>query len=135
MHYPHDVEISNKIASMMKHKPAIIKNKYSVPQMLGIIENMDMIIGMRLHALIYGASLKVPVLGLIYDPKVEGFLEYINQPSAGSVENLDYERLIQTIENVWNNRQKIKEQLTASKHMFVEKALQNAEIAIELLNK
>jgi polysaccharide pyruvyl transferase CsaB len=135
MHYPHDVEISNKIASMMKHKPVMIKNKYSVPQMLGIIENMDMIIGMRLHALIYGASLKVPVLGLIYDPKVEGFLEYINQPSAGNVENLNYERLIQTIENVWNHRQQIKEQLTASKHMFVEKALQNAEIAIELLNK
>ncbi|HYE09672.1 MAG TPA: polysaccharide pyruvyl transferase CsaB [Patescibacteria group bacterium] len=135
MHYPHDVEISNKIASMMKHKPTIIKNKYSVPQMLGIIENMDMIIGMRLHALIYGASLKVPVLGLIYDPKVEGFLEYINQPSAGNVENLDYKRLIQTIDHVWNSRQQIRAQLTASKHLFVEKALQNAEIAIELLNK
>ena len=135
MHYPHDVEICHTIASMMKHQPIIIKNKYSVSQTLGIIKNMDMIIGMRLHALIYGASLQVPVLGLIYDPKVEGFLEYINQPSAGNVENLNYDHLIQSIEDVWNNRQQIKEQLSVSKQLFVNKALQNAEIAIELLNK
>lgn len=135
MHYPHDVDICLTIATMMKNKPKIIKNKYSVSQTLGIIKNMDMIIGMRLHALIYGASLQVPVLGLIYDPKVEGFLEYINQPTAGNVENLNYEHFIQSINEVWNNRQQIKEQLSASKQLLVDKALQNAEIAIELLNK
>lgn len=134
MHYPHDMDICNTIASMMKHKPAIIKNKYSVPQTLGIIKSMDMIIGMRLHALIYGASLLIPVLGLIYDPKVEGFLKYIKQPSAGNVENLDYEVLIQRIEDVWNNRQHIKNQLTELKPLLLDKALQNAEIAIQLLN-
>ena len=135
MHYPQDVEICNTIASMMKHQPKIVKNKYNVPQTLGIIKSMDMIIGMRLHALIYGASLQVPILGLIYDPKVAGFLEYINQSSAGNVENLDYEQLIKSIFKVWNNRLKIKKQLTDSKQLFVEKALENAEIAINLLNK
>ena len=135
MHYPHDVEICHRVASMMKHKAIIIENKYSVSQTLGIIKNMDMIIGMRLHALIYGASLQVPVLGLIYDPKVEGFLEYINQPSAGNVEDLNYEHLIKSIENVWDNRQQIKEELIVTKQLLMGKALQNAEIAIELLNK
>ena len=135
MHYPHDIDVCLTIATMMKHKPKIIKNKYSVSQTLGIIKNMDMIIGMRLHALIYAASFQVPVLGLIYDPKVEGFLEYIKQPSAGNVEALNYERFIQSIDGVWNNRQQIKEQLKASKHLFVDKALRNAEIAVELLNK
>jgi polysaccharide pyruvyl transferase CsaB len=135
MHYPHDIDVCLTIATMMKHKPKIIKNKYSVSQTLGIIKNMDMIIGMRLHALIYAASFQVPVLGLIYDPKVEGFLEYINQPSAGNVENLNYERFIQSIDSVWNNRLQIKEQLSVTKQLFVDKALQNAEIAIELLNK
>lgn len=135
MHYPHDMEINNEIASMTKHKPYIISHKYNVPQTLGIIKSMDMIIGMRLHALIYGASLQVPVVGLPYEPKVEDFLGYINQPSAGNVESLDYNRLLETIESVWNNRQKIKELLAASKQMFVDKALQNAEIAISLLEK
>ena len=135
MHYPYDIDVCNIIASMMKHKPIIIKNKYSVSQTFGIIKSMDMIIGMRLHALIYAASLQVPMLGLIYDPKVEGFLEYINQPSAGNVEDLDYEHLIQSIENVWNNRQQIKVQLRESKQVLVNKAMQNAEIAIELLNR
>jgi polysaccharide pyruvyl transferase CsaB len=135
MHYPYDVKVCQTVASMMKYKPIIIKNKYSVSQTFGIIKNMDMIIGMRLHALIYAASLQVPMLGLIYDPKVEGFLEYINQPTAGNVEDLNYEHLTQSIENVWNNRQQIKSQLRESKQLFVKKALQNAEIAIELLNR
>jgi len=135
MHYPHDMEICHAVASLMKHQPDIIKNKYSVPQTLGIIKSMDMVIGMRLHALIYGVSLEVPVIGLIYDPKVEGFLQYAQQPSAGHVENLNYDKFVETIDEVWNKREQIKEQLKASKQSFVDKALQNAEIAIELLNK
>jgi polysaccharide pyruvyl transferase CsaB len=134
MHYPHDTEINNEIASMMKHKPYIINHKYNVTQTLGIIKSMDMILGMRLHALIYGASLQVPVVGLPYEPKVEDFLDYINQPSAGHVENLDYERMIQVLDKVWNNRQQIKEQLISAKQGFVEKAMKNAEIAVGLLN-
>lgn len=135
MHYPHDMEINNEIASMMKHKPYIINHKYSVPQTLGIIVNMDMIIGMRLHALIYGAALQVPVVGLPYEPKVEDFLKYINQPSAGNVESLNYDKLLKTIEQVWNNKQQVKEQLAAAKKIFTDKALQNAEIAVDLLEK
>lgn len=133
MHYPHDVEISSTLSSMMKHKPYIIKNKYTVPQTLGIISSMDMILGMRLHALIYGVSLQVPVIGLIYDPKVEGFLKYANQPSAGYVENLSCDKLIHTIDEVWKNRLQIKKDLAIAKDHYVHKALENAEIAINML--
>lgn len=135
MHYPHDNEINNEIASLMKHKPYIINHKYNVPQTLGIIKSMDMILGMRLHALIYGASLQVPVVGLPYEPKVEDFLTYINQPSAGHVESLDYNKVIDVVDKVWINRQQVKEQLSASKQSFVDMALQNAEIAIGLLEE
>lgn len=133
MHYPHDTEINNEIAAMMKHKPFIINHKYNVPQTLGIIKNMDIILGMRLHALIYGATLQIPVIGLPYEPKVEDFLHYINQPSVGNVENLDYNNMIEVVEGVLSNRQHIKEQLAASKQAFVAKALHNAEIAVSLL--
>jgi polysaccharide pyruvyl transferase CsaB len=133
MHYPHDVEISSDLAALMKHKPHIISNKYNVRQTLGIIGSMDMILGMRLHALIYGVSLQVPVIGLIYDPKVEGFLQYAKQPSAGYVESLDLDRLVHTIDEVWKNRLQIKKDLEISKEQYVHKALQNAEIAINLL--
>lgn len=134
LHYPHDMEISNEIASRMKSNPYIIKHKYNVTETLGIIKSMDLILGMRLHALIYGASLGVPVVGLPYEPKVIDFLCFINQPSAGHVESLDYDEMIKTIEQVWLDRQQIKESLAASKKMFVDKALQNAEIAVSLLD-
>lgn len=133
MHYPHDNEINDEIASLMKHKPYIINHKYNVPQTLGIIKNMDMVLGMRLHALIYGASLQVPVVGLPYEPKVEDFLDYMNQPSAGHVEKLEYDRMIEVVEKVWTDRSLIKDRLAEAKQSFVDKAMQNAEIAISLL--
>ena len=34
---------------------------------------MELLIGMRLHALIYAAISGIPVIGLVYEPKIEGF--------------------------------------------------------------
>jgi polysaccharide pyruvyl transferase CsaB len=45
--------------------------------------------GMRLHALIYAANRRVPMLGLSYDPKIDRFLASIGQSPAGTTEALD----------------------------------------------
>ena len=38
-----------------------------------------MCIGMRLHTLIYAAINSVPLIGLVYDPKINSFMEYTHQ--------------------------------------------------------
>ena len=40
---------------------------------MGIINRLEIIIAMRLHSLIYAATQYVPMVGIVYDPKVEGF--------------------------------------------------------------
>jgi len=133
MHFPADLTVSEDLASKMKHKPYIIRNKYKIEETLGIVSRFDLVLGMRLHALIYAVSLSVPVIGLIYDPKVQGFLDYVKQPSAGNVADLDLDSLAKLIDEVWNNREMIKKQLEANVPQLRLKAAQNAEIAIELL--
>jgi len=69
--------------------------------MLGIIGKTQMLIGMRLHALIFAASLGIPVVGMVYEPKVEGFMQYINQASAGHVNSLELEHMKKIVDETW----------------------------------
>ncbi len=133
MHYPRDLHIAHTILSKMKGKGYSINNKYSVAETLGIIKRMDMLIGMRLHALIYAASFGVPVIGLVYEPKVEGFLKYIHQKSAGHVNQLEFDNLKILIDDTWNRREEIKEELKTVTVELKEKAVLNAKIAVELI--
>jgi polysaccharide pyruvyl transferase CsaB len=135
LHFPSDLSVAEDIASKMKHTPFIIRNMYDIDKTLGIIKKLDMVLGMRLHALIYAVSLSVPVIGLIYDPKVQGFLEYVGQPSAGNVANLEFENLKQLIDKVWNNRETISRQLEENNNLLKQKAYENAEIAVRLLQE
>jgi polysaccharide pyruvyl transferase CsaB len=134
MHCPDDLSIIEEIAGKMKGKANIVRNTYSIPQIIGVIKRMDILIGMRLHALIFAASLGVPFLGLVYEPKVEGFLRYTNQASAGDVRLLECEKLIRLADDVWEGRAEIRTQLENNICKFQEKALENAQIAIDLID-
>jgi polysaccharide pyruvyl transferase WcaK-like protein len=46
--------------------------------MLAEVSSCDLLIGMRLHSLIYAASQSVPLLGISYDPKINQFLNRLN---------------------------------------------------------
>ena len=135
LHFPSDLTVAEDIASKMKHAPFILRNTYETDKILGIMKRMDLVLGMRLHALIYSVSLSVPVIGLIYDPKVQGFLEYVNQPWAGNVADLNLDSLKRLIDEVWSNKKEISQQLEKSNRLLKQKAYENAEIAIRLLEQ
>ncbi len=132
---PSDTEIIRRIISAMKGKGYILTAQYQVSEILGIISRMEMLIGMRLHSLIYAANLGIPVIGLVYDPKVEAFLQYFHQASAGSIEDLNYDKMVLIIDKVWSNKSKIRNQLNRITSQLKEKALQNAQIAVELIKE
>ncbi len=131
---PVDLTIIESIVSKMKHKGYILHGNYEVNDILGIISKMDMVVGMRLHSLIYAANLGVPVVGLVYDPKIEGFLQYFHQTSAGHIKDMTFEKLTEVMTTVWNNRASIKKELNIITAQLKEKALENAKIAVDLIN-
>jgi polysaccharide pyruvyl transferase WcaK-like protein len=134
MHYPEDLDILRLTTSKMTSRAYIVKNKYTAAQLLGIIKRLDLMVGMRLHSLIYASTLSVPVIGLVYEPKVEGFINYIEQFSAGNVQTLDYEKLRDLIVNVLNNKEEAKAHLKKIVAPLKLKALENARIAVDLLD-
>ena len=46
---------------------------------IGALARMEMVVSMRLHALIFAAGQGIPLVGVVYDPKVSAFLRYLEQ--------------------------------------------------------
>ena len=46
---------------------------------IGALSRMEIVVSMRLHALIFSAGQGIPLAGVVYDPKVSAFLRYIGQ--------------------------------------------------------
>jgi len=135
MHYPEDLPISNKLLNKVDNERCfVIKDKYSVEDIMGVIKRLEMIIAMRLHSLIYAATQLVPMIGIVYDPKIEGFLKSINMDRMITVENINYTQLINDIDYVWNNRNHFKSVLVEFEERMEQEALTNVSIVMELLN-
>lgn len=60
--------------------------------MLREVDGCDLLVGMRLHSLIYAANREVPLLGLSYDPKIDQFLGRLGERAVGTTEALEPER-------------------------------------------
>ena len=54
-----------------------------------MISCMDAVISTRLHTIIFAAKQRVPVLGVVYDPKVEACLAALQMPDVGTPKNFD----------------------------------------------
>ena len=67
------------ISHMGGGSACVLREPLSSELMLGLTSRMQAMISMRLHGLIFAAGQGVPLVGIIYDPKVSGFLAYMGQ--------------------------------------------------------
>ncbi|MDO5028670.1 MAG: polysaccharide pyruvyl transferase CsaB [Bacillota bacterium] len=94
MHYPYDVEYCQQIKTLSKNKRVhVIDSKYEVEDLIGLLKRCQLVMAMRLHALIYAAKANVPVIGLVYDPKLAGLINDLSIREYIKVEDLTKERL------------------------------------------
>lgn len=128
-----DLDISEKIAKLMKSESICINENLSVDDMLSIISRMDLCIGMRLHSLIYSASFALPIIGLVYDPKIAGFMDYIGQRLYTGVSSVTFEKMKKLVDEEEQNRDMIINELSRKLTDLKKKSKYNADCAIGLL--
>lgn len=133
MHYPKDLEPSKLIVAKMKNSAYVIEQKLLVDDLLSIIGNFNLLVGMRLHALIIAAVMNVPFVGISYDPKVDRFLEITGQANAGEGASLTYEALSKSVRDTVVNRDSIRQDLAQRMVELKEKARESAVLALSLL--
>ena len=65
---------------------------------IGALARMEAVVSMRLHALIFAASQGVPLVGVVYDPKVSSFLKYMGQELFVDLDSVTAENLCAMID-------------------------------------
>ncbi len=108
---PEDMGETSKIINFMLEKSNVIFRICRPEEMMSIIANFDLLIGLRLHSLIFAAIAQVPMLGLAYDPKVEAFMKTIEQPYLMIDKELNFKRLRGELEKIIKNKTKIRASL------------------------
>ena len=130
-----DLAISKSIMGKMKEKASIVENHQAVNDMLSVVGCMDFCIAMRLHTLMYSAISSVPMIGLVYDPKISSFMKNIGQDRMIKVEELTEEKLFKMLEETIRDYVVIKDNLKRSYASLKEASQKNAELAAELYEK
>ena len=84
---------------------ALCSTTDGLPPLLSIIAGCDMMVGMRLHALILAAAAGVPSVALSYDPKVAAFMQASGQGDAVYDLNApSLDTLTELLARVWAER-------------------------------
>ncbi len=132
---PDDFDVSDTILSNLKTKGYLLKNSYNAEEIVGITGECELVIGMRLHSLIYAAAKGVPAIGVSYDPKVSGFVDYLGTSTNIEIKGFDKEILIKETDKILENIDAAKNTLNEKLKEFKEKIEKTAILAMEFIKK
>ncbi len=94
MQHPDDTRMAKSLCGDNFENVYFLDGTYRAEELMSIIGGLDLLVGMRLHALIFAALSHIPMIGISYDPKIDNFLASIGQEALFPVEKFDADRLL-----------------------------------------
>lgn len=135
MHYPEDLKTSQETLALMEQPAVVLEGHYSVVEMASLIANMDLLVGMRLHALILAAVMHVPPVAISYDPKIDRFMGLLGRAAATPVDKPEFADLWSAVEEVISEPWLVREELIQEIEPLRQRAQASASLAIQVLEK
>ena len=83
-----DAPVNRRLAELLPFDCIQVPGCGDADAILALIDRMQAVVSMRLHALIFAFGRSVPLAGVVYDPKVSGFLDYMGQKNYVNMEEL-----------------------------------------------
>ncbi len=130
LQHPVDLEYSLRIKNLMKSPATVVESQFSSTGLMGIISHLRLMIGMRLHSLIFSACVGTPFEGISYDPKVEAFLKQFNKSPLFDGQAFDPELAVAKLEQALSDRDRDSSLILKQAADLKEKADQNAILAL-----
>ena len=135
MQYPEDVEVAKKIAVDMPKSIVLLDEEYTTSELLSLVGNLDLLIGIRLHALIFAGVMGIPMIGMSYDPKIDRFLKSMGDESVSDLQNVTVEKLMEKIHQEWQEKDSFAKTVEPVISKLRRDAFVNAELALELISR
>lgn len=130
-----DRAVSEQIRASMQTPSVLLDSALTPAQMMAVIAKSRLCLAMRLHTLIFAARVCVPTVGLVYDPKVESYLEELEMPSAGDVTDFDAETACERLDALMADYDTRREALRARSAQLTAAARENERLLLELLEQ
>ena len=130
-----DVSILKEVASGLKCKYILLTKVHHYELVMAIIAKSEFALCMRLHALIYAVSVGLPIIGLVYDPKVANFISYINEDTRADTSNLEVFAVKNMIDKIMQDPIAAKEKIISERERMKKLSGQDAKVAVGLLSE
>lgn len=134
-HYSEDMAVIEEIKSRLGDDVSCIRHKYLTNEMLSIIGNMDILVGVRLHALIHAAIMDVPMIAISYDPKINSFMHSIDMKALCSVYDFRNDFFIEEFDKTVAKADSIRTKVRSRIGVLIQKLDTNEELIQTLIKK
>ncbi|MGN7471301.1 polysaccharide pyruvyl transferase CsaB [Brevibacillus sp. SAFN-007a] len=136
MHVPSDLAPSKEIMEQMTQTGArLLDAPVTFHDIMSVLKQCDYVVGMRLHSLILACMLRVPFIGISYDPKIDRFVERAGMPNAGHVTKLDETRLLALLAEKIDRIETETEIVTRHSRSLAVEAAKSSELVLQALRK
>ena len=112
----------------------VLKRSYGPRELRGLMEHLDLAVGMRLHFLLFAATAAVPVAALPYATKVRDFLASLEIPSPDPERSAHAGALLSHIDRLWDRRDEQIEHVRERLPRLQDAARDNVRLIIDLLD-
>lgn len=129
-----DIRESHAVIAQMAEaeRAFVLKGEYDPREILGLMEHLDMVVGMRLHFLLFAAIARVPFIPLPYAEKVSGFLEDVGVPSR-TLEEVHAGPLLASIDRCWDERDEMRRTLDSQMPALQDRAREATRLVLAVL--
>ncbi len=128
-----DLDMADRIAGLCEAdgcvRPQVVAFYGSPRQALSAISHADLVVGMRLHSLIFAASTGVPAVAIDYDPKVRAMAERMGNGYVVSVDDPPA-KIAQVVLDAWAQRDQLRAELARRVPALKRQARDAARLAL-----
>lgn len=129
-----DLPMVERLESILGESVCSVRSDVRVQEMIDLTAELDVLVGSRLHSLIIAAVCPTPMVAVSYDPKIEYFMETVNQRVAADVRDIDSDALAEAIIHAVENKAAICSDLQSRVEKLSLSLGRNEAILGELLN-
>lgn len=101
MQAPYDREICRRVA---KECGGVTVENVTARELAGLVVGSELVLGMRLHIIVYAAACGIPPVAISYDPKIASMMEHLGEEHLVSVYDAKVETVLPMVDDILANR-------------------------------